>query len=477
MMKLFAFLLACIIAAPAQSQVLDTLWTHAYGHDYYDTTGWVSETADHGFIITHGTLLPDRNNYDFCLVRTDSLGNTIWSKTIINNLSQLGNHVIETSDGGFFATGGTTADSSAFSSRAWFVKTNSQGDTVWTRTYGTSNAFGYYGIQTSDYGFAATGFVSAPGRSADAFLAKYDSDGDIEWAYNYGNSRYQLGSFLAQTPDSGYVIGGYSNGASTSSDFWVFRTNKYGTVLWDSTYGPGSNSDMIYGGCATGDGGFIFTGKTVTTSFIAYILRIDSLGHTVWSHYVQPTSEGHLVTAAPTSDGGFILGGTQIIPSYGRDYWLMKINGDGDSLWSFTHGVSDEDHARCAAQTSDGSFIILGNTHIGGIVRPYLIKVGYRNDGIRDDLPSRPDQISLYQNYPNPFNPATVILYSIPSRTCVTLKVYDIMGREMATLVDEEKESGNYQTIFDASKLSGGVYFYKLRAGSISITKKAILLK
>jgi hypothetical protein len=476
-MKLIAFLLACIITTPAQSQVLDTIWTHAYGHDYYDSTGWVSETTDHGLIITHGTLFPDRNNYDFCLVRTDSMGNTIWSKTIINNLSQLGNHVIETSDGGYFATGGTTADSSAFSSRAWFVKTDSQGDTLWTRTYGTSNAFGYYGIQTFDSGYAATGYVSAPGRSADAFLAKYDSDGDIEWAYNYGNSRYQLGSFLAQTPDSGYIIGGYSNGASTSSDFWVFRTNKNGTVLWDSTYGPGSNSDMIYGGCATGDGGFIFTGKAVTTSFIAYILRIDSTGHTVWSHYVQPTTEGYLASVAPTSDGGFILGGSQIVPSYGRDYWLMKINGNGDSLWSFLHGISDGDQGRCAAQTSDGNYILLGNTQIGGIVRPYLVKVGYRADGAEDDMPGLPDKIALFQNYPNPFNSSTVIEYMIPTPTHVTLKVYDIVGRELMTLVHETQESGIYRATFDASLLSGGVYFYKLQAGSVNITKKAILLK
>jgi hypothetical protein len=88
-----------------------------------------------------------------------------------------------------------------------------------------------------------------------------------------------------------------------------------------------------------------------------------------------------------------------------------------------------------------------------------------------------PADYYLSQNYPNPFNPSTVIEYSIPSPLHVTLKVYDIVGREVTTLIDEDKSSGNYQANFDASTLSGGLYFYKLQAGEINITKKAILLK
>jgi photosystem II stability/assembly factor-like uncharacterized protein len=84
---------------------------------------------------------------------------------------------------------------------------------------------------------------------------------------------------------------------------------------------------------------------------------------------------------------------------------------------------------------------------------------------------------NLYQNYPNPFNPTTIISYSIPKTSFVTIKVYDILGREVTTLVDGEKSPGNYKINFNASSYSSGVYFYQLKAGNFSQTKKLILLK
>ena len=93
-----------------------------------------------------------------------------------------------------------------------------------------------------------------------------------------------------------------------------------------------------------------------------------------------------------------------------------------------------------------------------------------------------PDSYALLQNYPNPFNPSTTIKYSIPDgettrRVVSTLKVYDILGREVATLVNEEKSSGNYEVKFDGSRLGSGVYFYTLRAGDFVQTKKMMLIK
>jgi hypothetical protein len=93
-----------------------------------------------------------------------------------------------------------------------------------------------------------------------------------------------------------------------------------------------------------------------------------------------------------------------------------------------------------------------------------------------------PNDPVLQQNYPNPFNPTTTIQYSIPIETThravsTTLKVYDVLGREVATLVNEEKLPGNYQINFDASKLSSGIYFYKITAGSFVLTKKMVLMK
>ncbi len=92
-------------------------------------------------------------------------------------------------------------------------------------------------------------------------------------------------------------------------------------------------------------------------------------------------------------------------------------------------------------------------------------------------LNSVPDKYSLSQNYPNPFNPETNIEYSIPKNSNVTLKVYDMLGREVATLVNKQQEAGSYVAVWNASNFSSGVYFYRLTAGSFVQTKKMSLTK
>ncbi len=95
---------------------------------------------------------------------------------------------------------------------------------------------------------------------------------------------------------------------------------------------------------------------------------------------------------------------------------------------------------------------------------------GGEGDGI-------PDCLALFQNYPNPFNPTTNIEYRISNKELVTLKVYDILGRELAVLVDERKAPGRYIVQFDGSGLASGVYAYRLQAGSFVETKKLLLLR
>ena len=93
------------------------------------------------------------------------------------------------------------------------------------------------------------------------------------------------------------------------------------------------------------------------------------------------------------------------------------------------------------------------------------------------DLIKLPENFKLFQNYPNPFNPTTKINYQVPQTAFVTLKVYDLLGREVATLVNEEKSAGSYEVEFDGSNLSSGIYFYKLQTENYSSVKKMILLK
>ncbi len=96
---------------------------------------------------------------------------------------------------------------------------------------------------------------------------------------------------------------------------------------------------------------------------------------------------------------------------------------------------------------------------------------------VEDEVKNIPSEFILEQNFPNPFNPVTTIQYSIPQRSNVTLKIYDVLGKEIAVLVNEEKDRGVYNVNFDATGLASGIYLYKLQAGSFVETKKMILLR
>jgi len=104
------------------------------------------------------------------------------------------------------------------------------------------------------------------------------------------------------------------------------------------------------------------------------------------------------------------------------------------------------------------------------------ISIGEPLVGI-SDLPNTPITFTLNNAYPNPFNPSTKITYSIPELSFVTLKVYDVLGNEVANLVNEEKPAGSYEINFNASNLSSGIYFYRLQANDFTQIKKMILLK
>lgn len=107
----------------------------------------------------------------------------------------------------------------------------------------------------------------------------------------------------------------------------------------------------------------------------------------------------------------------------------------------------------------------------------YQILIGNSDFIMTKEKEILPTEFRLYQNYPNPFNPTTTIKYSIPKSSFVKIIVYDILGNEIATLVNEDKTSGYYSIAFYANKLASGIYFYRMQAGNFVETKKLILIK
>ncbi len=148
----------------------------------------------------------------------------------------------------------------------------------------------------------------------------------------------------------------------------------------------------------------------------------------------------------------------------------MRVNNTSIHMWQWTLGA-----------TGGGCSLMLGAVDFFGA---YPNNEMYIDNFWFGDFPVfveseiiKPLALSLEQNYPNPFNPVTTIKYQIPELSFVILKVYDVLGREVVTLVNEEKQTGSYEVEFDATSLSSGIYFYRLQAGSFVETKKMVLIK
>jgi len=163
-----------------------------------------------------------------------------------------------------------------------------------------------------------------------------------------------------------------------------------------------------------------------------------------------------------------------------EDIWLVKTDSNGDTTWTKKLGGFSHDKGTSVEQISDGGYIVTGYGRLPGSFREDILLVRFDPEDPTsvDDIESiNVSSYNLEQNYPNPFNPTTNIQFGVSSKQFVSLKVYDVLGNEIATLVDEEKPRGSYEVNFNATELTSGIYFYQLIAGTFVQTKKMILLR
>ena len=208
----------------------------------------VQQTADGGYIVAGYTNSFGAGDYDFYLVKTNSQGDTLWTRTYGGSDDDWAYSVQQTADGGYIVAG-YTYSFGAGDDDFYLVKTNSQGDTLWTRTYGGSGDDEAYSVQqTADGGYIVAGYTSSFGAgSGDFYLVKTNSQGDTLWTRTYGGSGYDGAYSVQQTADGGYIVAGYTGSfGAGSDDFYLVKTNSQGDTLWTRTYGGSSNDDGLF---------------------------------------------------------------------------------------------------------------------------------------------------------------------------------------------------------------------------------------
>lgn len=332
-----------------------------------DSGSSVQQTDDGGYIIAGETAYFGTVDADVYLIKTDSQGNKLWSKTFGGAAYDSANSVQQTDDGGYIIAG-ETVSFGVGEVDVYLIKTDSQGNELWSKTFGGgSHDVGSSVQQTGDGCYIIVGHTQSIGAGGrDIFMIKTNSQGNELWSKTFGGEADEYGWSVKQTDDGGYVIVGetesFGNG---SGDVYLVKTDSGGNELWNKTFGGGS-ADYGYSVQQTGDGGYIVTGNTFSYGageVDVYLIKTDSQGNVLWSKTFGGEAEDVGSSVEQTEDGGYIItGATESFGNGSYDMYLIKTDTEGNELWSTTFGGEDYDYGASVQQTDDRGYIITGNT-------------------------------------------------------------------------------------------------------------------
>lgn len=439
------------------AQAPDTLWTKTYGGTSNDKGYSVQLTSDGGYIIAGCTGSFGVGAYDVYLLKTDEYGDTMWTRTFGGISSEIGNSVQQTTDGGYIIAGWTNSWGIG-EKDIYLIKTNENGNILWQKTYGGANdEEGHSVQQTSDGGYIVTGYTQSFGAGGtDVYLIKTNSNGDTIWTRTFGGSDNDQGRSVQQTSDGGYIVVGWRwVSSSQDEDVYLIKTDANGNFPWEKTYGF-INWDYGYSVKETSDGGYIIVGTYNWGGYYwFYLIKTDLFGNMQWEKtYGEWQDDLRAYSVQQTSDNGYIVVGyTKPYGAGDEDVYLIKTNTNGDSLWSKKYGGAGSDYGYSVQLTSDGGYIITGYIYSfsKNSFDVYLIKTATDPTGINEEWVKKPNLLlTKAKVYPTPFRNALII--ESPSK----VKVYDITGKfitEVKNIWDGRNTEGK--------EVKPGVYFLK----------------
>ncbi len=309
-------------------------WNKTFGGPGDDQGFSVQQTRDNGYIITGFTKSYSAGNSDIWLIKTDRYGMKQWDKTFGGPGLEEGRSVMETRDGGYIIAGGTESYG-AGSFDIWLIKTDSEGNKEWERTFGGPNYDWAFSVQqTEDDGYVITGTSCSYDDTGkgDLWLIKTDPEGNKEWERTFGGPGHDAGRFVREISDGGYVIVGdtQSYGAGIQ-DIWVIKTDAHGTEKWNRTFG-GSGFDSGYSilEIGNGNGDYLIVGHTESHEYLsgsgtAWLIKVDSGGNKKWNKTFGNGGTQAFKSVQETGDGTYIIAGDSTIPSSLIDVWLVKV--------------------------------------------------------------------------------------------------------------------------------------------------------
>ncbi|MEW5922830.1 MAG: T9SS type A sorting domain-containing protein [Candidatus Zixiibacteriota bacterium] len=316
----------------------NVIWSKTYGGAETDQGYSIDNTDDGGFILAGSTRSFGSGARDVYLIRTDDAGNILWSKSFGGVLDDQARSVRVTSDNGFIICGTTDSYGQGYSD-LYLIKTDSLGDTIWTRAYGGAGGESGSAVrETMDGGFIAIGSTGSFGEGySSVYVVRVDADGDSLWAYAYGGAKADNGYTVELSGDGGFLLaGGTASFGAGYTDGYLIKIDANGNVAWEKTYG-GAMDDRIYSICLALDGTIMLTGST--DSFGAgkgdiYMVKTNPVGNPILTRTYggSKTDYGRMIFQEASTN--YILVGESYSYSVGgSDVYVIKLDGAATPIY------------------------------------------------------------------------------------------------------------------------------------------------
>ena len=348
-------------------KAVSVYWAKSYGGSDTDIATSVQTTADGGYVVAGWTNSFGYSNYAAWVLKLNSTGNITWEKAYGGSDGYRAYWITETGDG-YYVVAGYNESYDTYKFDGWVMKLNSAGDVVWQYSYGGNSGYEilYYVQETDDGGFILAGYSSSfsSGGDRDAWLLKLKSDGSVAWSKTYGGN-YDDEFYTVREVSDGYIAVGYSESYSANEDrdVWAVKVDTNGNILWQHTYGGGSD-DEGYAINRTSNG-FVIAGYTKSYGAggeDVWIISTDSNGNVLWDKTYGKNKDEEARSICVLNDGFAIAGFTDSFGAGYFDYWLIKTNASGGIVWQKTYGGNDYDRSYSLEHTADGGFVLAGYT-------------------------------------------------------------------------------------------------------------------
>ncbi len=406
---------------------------------------------------------------NYMTIKYNSSGVQLWNQRYpTSDISSIAYSVAVDDLGNVYVTGSAGNDYAT-------IKYNSSGVQQWAQRYNGLAYDNATSLAVDDSGNVyVTGESYSNGIDNHYATIKYNSSGVQQWIRIYDQTGgYYNPPTLALDNSGNIYLAGTSIDSKTGNDYLTIKYNSSGIQLWVKKYnGPGNGNDYASSLAVDGSDNVYVTGGSEGDCIT---IKYNSSGIPQWIKRYIGGSPSSL--AIDGSGNVYVTGSSGVYPNF--DFATIKYNSTGVQQWvqNYNGPGGSDDHASSLAVDASGNVYVTGYSFGSGSYSDYATIKYSQLTGITQTSNSIPEKFSLSQNYPNPFNPKTIISYQCSMFNFVSLKIFDVLGNEVTTLVNEKQNAGTYSVEWDAGKYSSGIYFYRLQTDDFIETKKMTLIK